>query len=66
MVERVVCVLAVMYEVLERSLVGFIYLFLCSFAFLIRCISVWCEVAGFVYVFTLMRTRAEREHAVAV
>lgn len=29
MVERVECVLGVMYEVLERSLVGFIYLFLC-------------------------------------
>lgn len=42
MVERVECVLGVLYEVLERSLVGFIYLFLCSFAFLIRYISVWC------------------------
>lgn len=66
MVERVECVLGVMYKVLERSLVGFIYLFLCSFAFLIRCISVWCEAAGCVYVFTLMRTSAEREHAAAV
>ncbi len=40
MVERVECVLGLIYEVLERSLVGFIDLFLCSLAFLIRCISV--------------------------
>lgn len=58
--ERDVCVHTVMYEVFKGSLVGFfgVNLHLCSDA------CVWCEATAFV--FFLMQTSEEREHAAAV